>query len=174
MKQTLAFHKVYNHISTALPEQEELAGKLNIKNNGLGANSEKIADVLNTYSSTFDIKESYIAVDIIGRSSPSSFLAESLSTQTKNNRTAPIILIETGNLGGISQYGSAHYRHYNTVYGVIETVNAQNNDLVSLKIKRSDPHFVDKYRGKFSNRYDEIYTDVYKADSTNSNKVLIF
>ncbi len=52
VQQTLSFHRSVNGVSTALPSQSTIAAKLGIYSSG-GASSDKTAQVLNEYRSTY-------------------------------------------------------------------------------------------------------------------------
>lgn len=172
VRQSLSFHKSNGNISTSLPSQSTLASKIGTTTSGSASSS--MATALNAYKSTFKIPQSYVAVDILDKSDPDGFLAEALKNMLSNKYTAPIILIDTGNNYGISQYKGVYIRHYNTVSGLTEKVNIQNGEVASRKVRRVDPHYSSTYRGVFTNDFAEVYQAVKQADQNGANKVLIY
>lgn len=93
-----------------------------------------------------------------------------------NQTYAPIILIQTGELSGISRYYNAHVscRHYNTVGGIKDTINLQNDDLIVSYIQTVDPNYNSALYGKYWDESSSVYQSMLLADNNGSNAVLVY
>lgn len=176
LQQTLSFHKSQSGSSTALPSQSTIASKLGISSTG-AASSTSIASVLNQYKGTFGYSNrTYSTANVADKSNAFEWLYSNLRSEIVNQTYAPIILIQTGELSGIRRYYDAGVfcRHYNTVSGIRETVDLQNDNLMSREIQTSDPHYNAQFRGKFWDEASAIYQSMLLADNNGSNYVLVY
>ena len=80
-----------------------LASKLGTISAG-ATSSAAIANVMNSYKTTFRLKQSYTATNVLDKTSPSAFFSSALKSQIKGAYTAPIILIDTGHDSGTVSY----------------------------------------------------------------------
>ena len=170
-RQALSFHRAYNHMTISLPSQSTLASKLGTISAG-ATSSAAIANVMNSYKTTFRLKQSYTATNVLDKTSPSAFFSSALKSQIKGAYTAPIILIDTGHDSGISQYRGVRYRHYNTIKAVVDRENYSTGTSIVISATRVDPHYDNKYYGVYSNPISQIYQAVTQAERNGSNKVL--
>ncbi|MEZ3496577.1 MAG: C39 family peptidase [Lachnospiraceae bacterium] len=176
VKQTLSFHRSVNGVSTALPSQGTIATKLGIYSSG-GASSDKMAQVLNEYRSTYGFtNRTYSTADLTDKSDAYNWLYPRLRSAIVNQTYAPIVLLETGRLSGIQRYYEAgeHCRHYNTIGGIRETTDLQNNHLYLKEIQTVDPHYNSQFYGKHWDEGSTVYQSMLLADSNGANKVLIY
>lgn len=176
VRQTLSFHSNKATNSFSLPSQTEIAKKLNVYGNSKGSSSADIASTLNFYLSKFNVSGKYISTDINDKSNPSEWLYSTLKNEIKAKTYAPIVLVDTNDPNGLAQYTkyNERIRHYNTISGVQEVVDANLGKIVERNICRVDPH----YKKTFSGSYWEVYTNLYScvsyADSHGPNKILIY
>lgn len=176
IQQTISFHRAMNGISTALPSQTEIAGKLGISSSG-GASSYTMANVLNQYRSAYGYSNrTYEATNITDKSNPVTWLYSRLRSHIVNQEYAPIILIETGTSTGLYRYYQENYycRHYNTISGIRETTDAQYGTRIGEEIQTVDPHHDARFRGKYWDQYADVYNSILLADNNGANPVLIY
>lgn len=172
-RQALSFHRAYNQMTLSLPSQSTLASKLGTVSAG-ATSSASIANVMNSYKTTFLLKQSYTATNVLDKTSPSAFFSAALKSQIKGSYTAPIILIDTGDAAGISQYKGIRYRHYNTIKAIVDRENYSTGTSIVISATRVDPHYDNKYYGVYSNPISQIYQSVTQAEKNGSNKVLVY
>lgn len=176
VQQTLSFHRAINGISTELPSQGTIATKLGIYSSG-GASSDKIAQVLNAYRSTYGYtNRTYSTADLTDKSDAYNWLYPRLRSAVVNQTYAPIILIETGTAAGIERYYKANEscRHYNTIGGIREITDGQSGTVFGKYIQTVDPHYDSRFRGKYWDEGSSVYQSMLLADRNGANKVLIY
>lgn len=177
VQQTISFHRSVNGVSTALPTQAEIATKLGIYSSG-GASSATMASVLNQYRTTYNYtNRTYSTADLTDKSDGYNWLYTRLRSSVVNQTYAPIILIQTGTVTGIYRYysnGQYSCRHYNTIGGIRELIDAQYGTVVGKDIQTVDPHHDSRFRGKFWDQYQTVYNSMELADNNGTNKVLIY
>ncbi len=176
VKQTLSFHRSVNGVSTALPSQGTIATKLGIYSSG-GASSNKMAQVLNEYRSTYGFtNRTYSTADLTDKSDAYNWLYPRLRSAIVNQTYAPIVLLETGTAAGIDRYYkvSKSCRHYNTIGGIRETTDGQSGAVFGEYIQTIDPHYDSRFYGKHWDEGSSVYQSMLLADKSNANKVLIY
>ncbi len=176
VQQTLSFHRAINGVSTELPSQGTIATKLGIYSSG-AASSDKIAQVLNSYRSTYGYtNRTYSTENLTDKSDAYNWLYTRLHSAVVNQTYAPIVLIETGTAAGIQRYYKANKscRHYNTIGGIRETTDAQYGTVFIKEIQTVDPHYDSRFYGKYWDEGSSVYQSMLLADRNGANKVLIY
>lgn len=176
VQQTLSFHRSVNGVSTALPSQSTIATKLGIYSSG-GASSDKMAQVLNEYRSTYGFSNrTYSTADLTDKSDAFNWLYPRLRSAVVNKTYAPIVLVQPGTLSGLQRYYDAGVscRHYVTIAGIRETTDLQSSNLYLKEIQTIDPHYDSRLYGSYWDEASTVYQSMLRADNNGTNKVLIY
>lgn len=103
------------------------------------------------------------------------WLYSAVRLRMKNQTCAPIFLFETGEIGGLQKYSDGtHVRHYNTISGVQEVVDANLEAIMGRFIRRVDPHYNSEYRGVHYDPLECVSSSLALADENGSNYVIIY
>lgn len=175
VRQTLAFHAKKSGISVGnVPSQSSLATSLGIYNSG-GASTASMTSLINNYKSTLGFSGyTYSKCNFNNQSNKIEWLYSMLRTRMKNKNCAPILLFETGTAGGLQKYVGYTYRHYNTISGVEETVDANTNSIMGRYIRRVDPHYNSNFMGVHYDPLQCVAESLALADTNGSNYVIIY
>lgn len=176
IRQTLSFHKNKLSASFSLPSQTDIAKKVGVYGNSNGSSSAVMASTLNTYLKNFGVSRTYVSTDINDKTNSLEWVYSTIKNEIVNQTYAPIVLIDTNDPYGIYEYvkDGVKIRHYNTISGVEEVIDSNLEKLLERNVYRVDPHYNQKYSGKFWGKYLSLHSSMSYADSHGSNKVLIY
>lgn len=175
VRQTLAFHAQKGGISVSnVPSQSTLASALGIYNSG-GASTASMTNLINSYKSSLGFSNyTYSKCNFNNQSNKVEWLYSMMKTRMVGKKCAPILLFETGTAGGLQNYVGYTYRHYNTISGVQETIDANTNNIMGRYIRRVDPHYNSSFRGVYYDPLANVAESLALADTNGSNYVIIY